>query len=204
MTEPLIAHTFGERTISITQHGLVTEAEFIASPNQDARPAGEDICLIVIHNISLPPGEYGGPGIAQLFTNQLDPDAHPYYAGIHQLRVSAHFVIRRDGGLQQFVPCASRAWHAGISSWRGRERCNDFSIGIELEGSDEEAFTTAQYTTLNALIRLLASHYPIEDVVGHSDIAPGRKTDPGPYFDWPLLASLLPHLAISGKTGINC
>lgn len=193
-----------ETSLSIDRHGLVAEAEFVASPNFDARPADADICLVVIHNISLPPGEYGGPGIAQLFTNRLDPDEHPYYAGIHQLKVSAHFVIGRDGRLQQFVPCEARAWHAGASSWQGRERCNDFSIGIELEGSDAEAFTAAQYATLHALLRLLISHYPIRDIVGHSDIAPGRKTDPGPHFDWESVANLFPNLATTGQTGINC
>ncbi|MGY1489408.1 1,6-anhydro-N-acetylmuramyl-L-alanine amidase AmpD [Methylobacillus pratensis] len=193
-----------ETSLSIDRYGLVAGAEFVASPNFDARPADADICLVVIHNISLPPGEYGGPGITQLFTNRLDPDEHPYYADIHQLKVSAHFVIGRDGRLQQFVPCEARAWHAGASSWQGRERCNDFSIGIELEGSDAEAFTAAQYATLHALLRLLTSHYPIRDIVGHSDIAPGRKTDPGPHFDWASVANLLPNLTTTGKTGINC
>lgn len=164
--------------------GRVEGARFIASPNCDARPAGGDISLLVIHNISLPPGEYGGEGIIELFTNRLDPAAHPYYAGIAGLRVSSHFLIRRDGELIQFVPCSERAWHAGVSSWNGRERCNDFSIGVELEGSDHEPFTAAQYDTLARLTRALKTAYPITDVVGHSDIAPGRKTDPGPHFDW--------------------
>ncbi len=164
--------------------GRVAGARFIASPNCDARPEGEDISLLVIHNISLPPGEYGGDGIIELFTNRLDPTAHPYYAGIAHLRVSSHFLIRRDGELIQFVPCGQRAWHAGVSRWCGRERCNDFSIGIELEGSDFEPFTDAQYDTLAQLTRALKAAYPIADIVGHSDIAPGRKTDPGPCFDW--------------------
>ncbi|MFJ5446318.1 1,6-anhydro-N-acetylmuramyl-L-alanine amidase AmpD [Methylobacillus methanolivorans] len=190
-------------TLSIDQHGIVAEAEFIASPNHDERPIDEDICLIVIHNISLPPGEYGGPGIAQLFTNQLAPATHPYYAAIHHLRVSAHFVIRRDGSLQQFVACEARAWHAGLSSWQGRERCNDFSIGIELEGSDDEAFTEPQYQVLQTLLNRLISHYPIRDIVGHSDIAPGRKTDPGPYFQWERLADLKASMEKTGNSGID-
>ncbi|HEX5538215.1 MAG TPA: 1,6-anhydro-N-acetylmuramyl-L-alanine amidase AmpD [Methylophilaceae bacterium] len=170
-------------SIKIDQHGIARPALFIASPNYDARP-GTAITLAVIHNISLPPGQYGGNGVIELFTNRLDADAHPYYAGIHQLKVSAHFFIRRDGSLLQFVPCNQRAWHAGVSSWQGRERCNDYSIGIELEGSDDDAFTAEQYATLNHLLAALKTAYPIQDVVGHSDIAPGRKTDPGPCFDW--------------------
>jgi N-acetyl-anhydromuramoyl-L-alanine amidase len=164
--------------------GWLNGAQRIASPNCDARPEGTPISLIVIHNISLPPGHFGGDAIAQLFTNRLDPTAHPYYAGIAQLRVSAHFLIRRRGELIQFVPCAARAWHAGVSAWQGRERCNDFSIGIELEGSDQRPFTQAQYRRLGGLIRKLRRAYPITDIAGHSDIAPGRKTDPGPCFDW--------------------
>ena len=174
--------------LGINAAGVAPDALWIDSPNQDARPAETDITLVVIHNISLPPGEYGGEGILELFTNRLDPMAHPYYATIHQLRVSAHFLIRRDGQLMQFVPCGARAWHAGVSSWRGRERCNDFSVGIELEGSDEDAFEAAQYLTLNGLLAGLQQRYPIREVVGHSDIAPGRKTDPGPYFDWSQVA----------------
>ena len=159
-------------------------AQFIASPNYDARPAGCAVDLIVIHHISLPPGEFGGPGIVQLFTNRLDPAAHPFYASIAGMKVSAHFLVRRDGGLIQFVPGAKRAWHAGESSWRGRARCNDFSIGIELEGDGEVPFTEAQYRTLAELTRALKDRYPIADIAGHSDVAPGRKTDPGPHFDW--------------------
>lgn len=164
--------------------GWLTAARRLPSPNCDQRPEGEAITLVVIHNISLPPGEFGGPGVEALFTNRLDPTAHPYYETIRDLRVSAHFFIRRDGELIQFVPCSQRAWHAGASSWRGRERCNDYAIGIELEGSDETPFTDAQYTALNALLAVLRAAYPIADVVGHSDIAPGRKTDPGAHFDW--------------------
>ncbi len=164
--------------------GWLAAARRVASPNCDARPEGEAISLLVIHNISLPPGQFGGSGVEQLFGNRLDPLEHPYYAGIHGLRVSAHFFIRRDGELVQFVPCGLRAWHAGISQWRGRGRCNDFSIGVELEGTDETPFTEAQYAMLNRLVPVLRAAYPIMDVVGHSDIAPGRKTDPGPHFDW--------------------
>ncbi len=164
--------------------GWLAGARRVPSPNCDGRPDGEAIRLIVVHNISLPPGEFGGPGVEQLFTNRLDPAEHPYYAGIRDLRVSAHFFIRRDGELVQFVPCGLRAWHAGASCWRGRERCNDFSIGIELEGTDELPFTDLQYEVLNALLGVLRGAYPIEGIAGHSDIAPGRKTDPGAYFDW--------------------
>lgn len=142
------------------------------------------INLIVIHNISLPPGIFEGNAVIDLFTNQLDWDAHPYYQGIRGIKVSAHFFIRRDGTLIQFVPCTLRAWHAGISSWQDRERCNDFSIGIELEGTDDQPFTPEQYAVLAPLVSLLKLTYPIQSVVGHSDIAIGRKTDPGPYFDW--------------------
>ncbi len=165
--------------------GWAAAARRIESPNFDARPTEGAIDLLVIHSISLPPGQFGGPGVTQLFTNRLDPAEHPYYAGIHGLRVSAHFFIRRDGELIQFVACGQRAWHAGVSSWRGRERCNDFSLGVELEGSDATPFSDAQYARLNELIESLRSAYPsLLDIAGHSDIAPGRKTDPGPYFDW--------------------
>ncbi|HEY0841303.1 1,6-anhydro-N-acetylmuramyl-L-alanine amidase AmpD [Methylotenera sp.] len=168
---------------AINSDGFVAQAQQIASPNFDARPENE-ISLIVIHNISLPPSQYGGNGIIELFTNQLNPNEHPYYATIHTYKVSAHFLIRRDGKLIQFVSCLDRAWHAGKSNWQTRERCNDFSVGIELEGSDFEAFEEAQYHTLNKLVACLNNNYPIQAIVGHSDIAPDRKTDPGPYFDW--------------------
>ncbi|AEJ01390.1 N-acetylmuramyl-L-alanine amidase, negative regulator of AmpC, AmpD [Nitrosomonas sp. Is79A3] len=164
--------------------GLLDTAQFIASPNCDERPAGTEISLLVIHNISLPPNEFGGNGVIELFTNQINPQAHPYYQSLQELKVSAHFFIRRDGAVIQFVSCHDRAWHAGVSSWQGKDRCNDYSIGIELEGSDITPFTDAQYTTLIALTQCLCGHYPIKDIAGHSDIAPGRKTDPGPYFDW--------------------
>ena len=156
----------------------------IPSPNFDDRPDGARIDLLVIHNISLPPGEFGGPGVLALFGNTLNPADHPYYQTIQDLKVSAHFFIRRDGELIQLVSCLKRAWHAGVSNWRGRERCNDFSIGIELEGSDEVLFTDTQYRVLGTLSAALKAAYPILAVVGHSDISPGRKSDPGPHFDW--------------------
>ena len=164
--------------------GWLPAARRVPSPNCDERPEGESIRLVVIHAISLPPGEFGGPGIIQLFSNSLDPEAHPYFREIQALRVSAHFLVRRDGELIQFVPCSRRAWHAGVSSWMGRESCNNFSVGIELEGCDQLPFEDDQYAALNALLAELRKHYLIEAVVGHSDIAPGRKTDPGPCFDW--------------------
>ncbi len=173
-----------EHSLYINTNGVASLAKQIASPNCDERPEGCCIDMIVIHNISLPPQQYGGNGIIELFTNQLNPDEHPYYATIHTATVSSHFLIRRDGELLQFVPCTQRAWHAGVSKWKNRERCNDFSVGIELEGSDFEAFTEMQYKTLNSLIKSLQEKYPIRDIVGHSDIAPDRKTDPGPFFDW--------------------
>jgi AmpD protein len=170
--------------LNINQDGITDEARFIASPNVDARPLATDISLIVIHNISLPPNQYMGNGVIELFSNQLNPDEHPYYAEIAHLKVSSHFFIRRDGELIQFASCNDRAWHAGASNWQGRERCNDFSIGIELEGSDFEAFEPMQYETLETLVASIKARYPIKSIIGHSDIAPGRKTDPGPYFDW--------------------
>lgn len=179
----------------LDQEGWLSSARQVRSPNFDARPDGVDAELIVVHAISLPPDAFGGPGIEQLFTNTLDPAEHPYYAGIHTLRVSAHFLVRRDGEIVQFVSTAQRAWHAGVSSWRGRERCNDFSLGIELEGCDSLAFRVEQYEALARLIAVLTRRYPIGEVVGHFDVAPGRKTDPGPCFDWPRLRALLATLA---------
>ncbi len=173
--------------------GLLAGATYIASPNFDDRPDDAVIELLVIHNISLPPGQFGGPGIIDLFTNRLDPNAHPYYRRIADAKVSSHFLIRRDGELIQFVPCSRRAWHAGQSEWRGRGRCNDFSIGVELEGADDQPFADSQYAMLAKLTGALLSEYPIQDCVGHSDIAtpPGRKTDPGPHFDWARFRSLI-------------
>ena len=169
---------------TVDEAGWLNSARHIPSPNCDERPVGELVRLVVIHAISLPPGEFGGSEIIALFTNRLDPEAHPYFGEIQGLRVSSHFLIRRDGELIQFVSCVRRAWHAGVSSWMGRDRCNDFSIGIELEGCDQLAFEDAQYQALNRLLAALRRCYPIEALAGHSDIAPARKTDPGPHFDW--------------------
>ncbi|QAU33519.1 1,6-anhydro-N-acetylmuramyl-L-alanine amidase AmpD [Janthinobacterium sp. 17J80-10] len=164
--------------------GWCRQAQHRPSPNFDARPEPTDIDLLVIHNISLPPGQFGGPYIADLFGNCLDCDIHPYFDQLRSLRVSSHFLILRDGGLIQFVSADQRAWHAGVSSFEGRERCNDFSIGIELEGSDFVPFDDRQYHTLAELTVALRRRYALRAVTGHQDIAPGRKTDPGPYFDW--------------------
>ena len=164
--------------------GWLSGTRRVISPNFDARPARTPIDLLVIHSISLPPNEYGGDAIEQFFTNALDHSGHPYFEQLKGVRVSSHFLVRRDGQIVQFVPCAKRAWHAGVSSWRGRSRCNDFSIGIELEGSDFEPYTARQYEALVRLVRCLKRIYPIAEIVGHSDIAPERKTDPGPFFDW--------------------
>ena len=167
--------------------GWVAGAVRIDSPNCDERPFGVPIELIVIHGISLPPGEFGGDGVEKLFTNTLDCAAHPYFDSLRGLRVSAHFLIRRDGELVQFVSCARRAWHAGVSCWRGRHACNDYSIGIEFEGTDHAAYERRQYRTGCALLRALRAAYPVRWIAGHSDVAPGRKTDPGPNFDWSAL-----------------
>lgn len=169
--------------------GWLPAVRCIESLNCDARPPGVPVSLIVVHAISLPPSQFGSDDVVRLFTNSLDPDAHPYFLQIGDLRVSAHFFIRRDGELIQFVSCDQRAWHAGVSCWKGRERCNDFSIGIELEGCDEIGFENAQYERLVGLIEALRGLYPITSLVGHSDISPGRKTDPGPFFDWQRLSS---------------
>jgi AmpD protein len=168
----------------------LTTARQRPSSNCDARPEGEAVTLLVVHNISLPPGQFGGAGVEDLFLNRLDTAAHPFFETIKDLRVSAHFFIRRDGELIQFVSCDQRAWHAGVSAWKGRERCNDFSVGVELEGTDDRTFEPAQYARLIELLGQLRMRYPIADVAGHSDIAPGRKTDPGPCFDWACLAGL--------------
>lgn len=182
-------HVRGKGSVgsAVDLQGRLSGARQLPSPNCDARPDPADISLLVIHAISLPPDRFGGAWIDDLFTNRLDPAAHPYFATIHTLRVSAHLLIRRDGEVVQYVPFRERAWHAGASSFRGRERCNDFSIGIELEGCDTQAFTDRQYRQLVTATRALLTAYPRlshEAIVGHSDIAPGRKTDPGPCFDW--------------------
>ena len=181
--------------LQVAPDGWLAGVAHCASPNFDARPADAAIELLVIHNISLPPGEFGGTAIAELFCNRLDCGAHPYYADLVDLHVSAHFLIDRHGAITQFVSCRDRAWHAGVSSFEGRARCNDFSVGIELEGSDALPFSDAQYAALAPLARVLCASYPLRAVRGHSDIAPGRKTDPGPYFDWRRFAAqaALPH-----------
>ena len=166
--------------------GWLNGASHVPSANHNARPSAE-VSLLVIHNISLPPGEFGTGMVEALFTNQLPVNAHPYFAGIAHLKVSAHFFIKRNGAVMQFVSCLDRAWHAGVSSFAGREACNDFSLGIELEGEDHRAYSDAQYKSLNNLVNELTKHYPMitaERICGHSDIAPGRKTDPGPAFVW--------------------
>lgn len=171
--------------------GRYRHAAWLPSPNHNARPPGAVVDLIVVHSISLPPGVFGGDAVARLFTNTLDWDAHPYFQGIRGLQVSAHFVIRRDGQVQQFVNTDDRAWHAGVSRYRGREARNDDSIGIELEGLEGGRFEAAQYAALAPLCATLAAHYPIADIAGHEDIAPGRKHDPGEGFEWPRLQRLL-------------
>jgi AmpD protein len=169
---------------AIDAAGMCAGATWVPSPNCDLRPEGARVELVVIHNISLPPGEFGGPHVTDLFRNCLDCGAHPYFAALAGVEVSAHFLVRRDGGLIQYVPCEMRAWHAGASTWKGRERCNDFSVGVELEGTDEVPFTDAQYASLADLTRALFARYGPLELAGHSDLAPGRKTDPGPRFDW--------------------
>ena len=171
--------------------GLVAGARYLASPNCDQRPAGQAVTLLVVHSISLPPRQYGGDQIERLFTNRLDPNEHPYFAELAGLRVSAHLLLRRNGEAVQFVPVHMRAWHAGESIWHARTRCNDFSIGVELEGGDGEDYTDAQYERLLELTRALRAALPLRDVAGHSDIAPARKTDPGDRFDWMRFLSAL-------------
>jgi AmpD protein len=173
----------------------IAGARRILSPNSDSRPSGSVIDLVVLHSISLPRGRYGkvngGSAIERLFTNRLDPAEDPSFADLAGLRVSAHFLIYRDGELVQFVPLARRAWHAGVSRWRGRERCNDFSVGIELEGVDDGEFEARQYEVLSSLLKQLQQRLPLRGLAAHSDIAPGRKTDPGEGFDWPHLLGAL-------------
>jgi N-acetyl-anhydromuramoyl-L-alanine amidase len=180
--------------------GWLERARQCPSPNFGTRPGGVNIDLVLIHSISLPPGDYGGSGVEQLFTNQLDWDEHPYYQQIRGLEVSAHFFVRRCGSLTQFVSCNARAWHAGPSVWQGKSNCNDYSIGIELEGLEGDTFEPAQYDALAALMAELAGHYPITTVVGHEHVAPGRKNDPGAGFDWARLRGLLSDLHQVGPT----
>ena len=175
----------------VDEAGYIVAARQVSSPNQDARPLGTKITLLVIHGISLPPGTFGGREVEALFCNTLDHSRHPYFGQLVGLQVSAHFLIRRNGELVQFVSCEQRAWHAGESIWKGRERCNDYSIGIELEGVDDRHYEPAQYRCLARLTLGLQARYPIGDIVAHADIAPGRKTDPGQSFDWAVFRSLL-------------
>ncbi len=170
--------------------GWLTGVRRCESPNFSARPVSAVVDLVLIHSISLPPGEYGGDAVERLFTNRLDWDAHPYFRKIRGLEVSAHFLVRRDGALLQFVSCDERAWHAGRSSWQGRDECNDFSVGIELEGLEGECFETSQYAVLAELIDALALRYPVAAVAGHEHVAPGRKCDPGAGFDWSRLRTM--------------
>lgn len=172
------------------------------SPNFGPRSAGAVIDLVLVHSISLPPGQYGGDAIERLFMNRLDWDAHPYFQQIRGLQVSAHFLVRRDGASMQFVSCDARAWHAGRSTWQGRADCNDFSVGIELEGLEGERFEAAQYASLARLIGALSQRYPIAAVAGHEHVAPGRKNDPGAGFDWPTLRSMLGGAAPAFAPGV--
>lgn len=180
----------GAPLLGVASDGWVNGARRDPSPHFDARPPGSTIELLVIHNVSLPPGAFGSGDIARLFTNRLDVAAHPFFATLAGLRVSAHFLIERDGALTQFVSCLDRAWHAGASEFEGRPRCNDYSIGIELEGTDFAPFEAAQYATLASLTRALRAAFPLRAIRGHADIACGRKTDPGPFFDWLRYAQL--------------
>jgi AmpD protein len=176
----------------VWRDGWWMHARRVRSPNAGPRPEGCEASLVVVHSISLPPGHYGGDAVERFFTNRLDASAHPYFEEIAALRVSAHFFIRRDGAALQFVSCDARAWHAGASSWRGRDNCNDWSIGIELEGLEGERFENAQYRALDRLLKALAGRWPLREVVGHEHVSPGRKADPGQRFAWPRVARALP------------
>ena len=179
--------------------GWLDGVRWLPSPNFGERPAGTEVSLVVIHNISLPPDEFGGEWVEDFFLNRLEPTAHPYFATIADLQVSAHFYVRRDGRVIQFVGCDKRAWHAGQSCWCERDNCNDFSVGIELEGSDTQAFTAEQYAALWPLLNALRARYPIAAMAGHSHVAPGRKNDPGPHFDWAALAARYGDLALPAE-----
>ena len=188
------------------ESGLMRGARQIASPNHDSRPAGVEADLIVVHGISLPPGEYGGPWIDRLFTNTLPADAHAYFAEVSGLRVSSHLVVMRDGALTQYVSFTERAWHAGKSNFQGRAACNDFSVGVELEGTDTQPYEDVQYDRLAEVVAALCAAYPRlspQRLVGHSDIAPGRKTDPGPAFDWPRARRLIGAAASAASRAAN-
>lgn len=179
--------------------GWLDQVPQVRSPHCDQRPAHTPVTLLVVHYISLPPNQFGGDDILKLFQGTLDCQSRPEYAELEGLEVSAHFLIRRDGQLIQFVSCDERAWHAGVSQWQGQTRCNDFSIGIELEGSESEPFEAAQYQSLIKLCQQLSATYPIKDIAGHCHVAPGRKTDPGPYFEWQRLKQALPQLEVATK-----
>jgi AmpD protein len=172
------------------KEGVLVKARYIESPNHNKRDNDDDLSLIVLHNISLPPGKFGGEWITKLFTNTLPKDADPFFEEIYQLQVSSHLLIRRDGEIIQYVPFHKRAWHAGVSTYLGRSACNDFSVGIELEGTDYEAFTIEQYEVLSDVLHTLVKTYPtltLDNITGHEHVAPVRKTDPGPFFDWETL-----------------
>lgn len=179
--------------------GWLDAARRLDSPNAGERPADAVVSLVVLHNISLPPGEFAGDWVEEFFLNRLDPTVHPYFAEISGMQVSAHFYLRRDGRLVQFVACDRRAWHAGQSGWAGRDNCNDWSVGIELEGADDQPFTAAQYAALWPLLDALRGRYPIAAIAGHCHVAPGRKTDPGPHFDWPALRARYPDLELPAE-----
>lgn len=181
------------------QDGWLEGVRWLPSPNFGERPVDEAVSLVVIHNISLPPDEFGGDWVEDFFLNRLDPTVNGYFSTIFKLQVSAHFYVRRDGRVVQFVGCDQRAWHAGQSCWCERDNCNDYSVGIELEGSDTQRYTIEQYASLWALLDALRSRYPISAVAGHCHIAPGRKTDPGPYFDWPALHARYPELDLPAE-----
>lgn len=181
------------------QDGWWSGARRVESPNFGSRPEGSQVSLVLLHHISLPPEEFGGPYVEQFFTNRLDPAGHPYFATIADVQVSAHFFLRRDGEVVQFVSGAARAWHAGLSAWQGRGNCNDYSIGIELEGSASQPFAPQQYQALWPLLQAICGAYPITAMAGHEHVAPGRKTDPGPYFDWRELARRFPGLELPAQ-----
>ena len=181
------------------QGGWWTGARRVESPNFGPRPEGSQVSLVVLHNISLPPDQFGGPHVEQFFTNRLDPAGHPYFATIADVQVSAHFFVRREGEVVQFVSGDARAWHAGLSAWQGRGNCNDYSIGIELEGCDTRPFAPAQYAALWPLLEAIRLAYPVTAVAGHEHVAPGRKTDPGPHFDWRELARRFPGLELPAQ-----
>jgi AmpD protein len=183
----------------VGEDGWCAAAARYDSPHYNARPPGAQVELLVVHNISLPAGQFGGPHVSDLFTARLDYNADPSFADLRGLEVSAHFLVRRDGRLLQYVSCNDRAWHAGVSAYQGRANCNDFSVGVELEGSDNVAFTPVQYAVLADLAAALQTRYPLRAVAGHEHVAPGRKTDPGPCFDWAGLARLLKEKA--GQSG---